>query len=306
MKMIPPLTMTDDKLVSSTVPETDYDEWNGDAAYTVGTRVIRESLHRVYECLAPNTGKTPESNLVSVTDDPPPWLDLGSTNRWRMLIPDANYQTSGASPLTVVIEPGERITALAIVGLEADAIAIEMRDANDEIAWSFSEPLRRRTTRTWSEYFFGKFGRKPSVLYQGLPPISGATITITITRATGNVLCGPIVMGIPVDLGRVQTGASSGIRDFTRTERDAFGRALILRRKAVPKTSQRTTVFKDQVPRVRDALSAQRGKAAVFVGVEDSSSGYFDALLVLGLINNWEVSLDFFGHSNLTIDLEGL
>lgn len=306
MKVIPPVTLTDSSLISSTVAEDDYPAWSAATAYVKGDRVIRTQTHKVYEALTASTNKVPENNLVSVDETPAPWLDLGRTNRWRMLTADANYQTSGASPLIVEFEPGERVSALAILGIEADAIEVEMYDSNDELVFTKTEALRTRDTRSWSDYFFGKFRWKPSFLALALPLVSGARIKLTLTRATGNVLCGPVVVGNPVELGKVQAGATSGIKDFSRVERDVFGRAQILRRKSVPRTTQKTTVMRGDVPRVRTALDSLRARAAVYIGVEDSNSGYFDALLVLGLINSWDLSIDYYGHSNLNLDLEGL
>ena len=51
LKVIPPVTITDSILLSSSVPETDYAAWNSGTTYSIGNRVILTSTHKIYESL---------------------------------------------------------------------------------------------------------------------------------------------------------------------------------------------------------------------------------------------------------------
>ena len=103
-QIIEPHTVTDVMLVSSTVPETDYAAWNAATSYTVGTKVIRTTTHKVYENLIAGVDATlPENATGGAT---PRWLDLGATNSWAMFDDKVGTATTSASTLTVVLDPG--------------------------------------------------------------------------------------------------------------------------------------------------------------------------------------------------------
>ncbi|RYF73816.1 MAG: hypothetical protein EOO22_08265, partial [Comamonadaceae bacterium] len=261
MKVIPPLFVTDAKLTSSSVPETDATVWSAATAYALGQLAMRTTgVHRVYRRLVAGTSAaTPES-------DPINWLDLGSTNRWRMLRADANVRTTGTSPVVILITPGERISAVGIVGVVADTVKIEQLDATDTVVLTITESLATRITLTWFDYFFGDFKFKASFLSLALLPITGSKLRVTLTRAAGDVSCGPVIVGNSVDLGKVQNGATAGVVDFSTVERDPFGNPVLLKRKAVPRTSQESVITRAQVPAVRQALTALGAQCALYVG----------------------------------------
>lgn len=296
MKLIPPLEITDAVLQSSTVPET-VALWAAGSTYTKGMLARREQTHRVYESLVDgNTGNVPETSL---TGTPPKWGDVGSTNRWRMLRTDSNVQTEVAGPLSVVLKPGRRIGALGIVRLQADHIDVSTSDG-----FSFSESLRGRTVRRWSDYFWSPIQYRGSVLLLNLPRSTNATVTVTLTRQSGPVKSGPMVLGMPVDLGVTQQGARVGSRDFSTSSRNFAGDATLLPRKDIPRTTQNTILDPAQADAVRIALRAQRARVGLYTGLEDTGHPYFDSLAVLGIATNWELNLDP-TLTTLNIDLEG-
>ena len=81
MKVIKPIAVTDATLYGCSEPEDDYAAWAIGTTYGAGDKVIVLSTHKIYESLqAANTGNDP----TTATDW---WLDLGPTNRWKMLVP---------------------------------------------------------------------------------------------------------------------------------------------------------------------------------------------------------------------------
>lgn len=301
MKVIPPIVLTDSHLTSSSVTENDTDDgalWAGATAYAIGAKV--RNLHRRYQRLVAGTTATaPGLDAIN-------WLPLGATNPWRMLAADGDYKTTGTSPMVVVIKPLVRATALAIIGIVADSITVVQKDAAGTTVLTFTQNLVYRNTTTWSEYYFGAFTRRSAFVTMALLPITGASITITLTRATGNVSCGALAIGTPVDLGKILEGASVGALSFSRVERNEFGDSLVIKRRTVPRTSQTTLIEKTNVERARVTLTGLDGVTAMFIGIPDATSGYFNALCVLGLVKQWDIKLDTFNRGGLSIDLEGL
>lgn len=302
MKVIPPIILTDSHLFSSTVAETDADDgpqWAPGTSYAIGAMV--RNLHRRYQRLIPGaTAALPGDDAIN-------WLPLGATNRWRMLAADGDYKTTGTSPMVVVIKPLVRAAALAIIGMVADSITVVQKDASGAVVLTFTQNLTYRNTTTWSEYYFGAFLKRSAFVTTDLLQITGASITITLTSITGVVSCGAIAIGTPVDLGKILEGSASvGALSFSRVERNDFGDSLVTKRRTVPRTSQTTMIPKANVEKARVTLTALDGTTAMFVGIPDNTSGYFNALCVLGLVKQWDIKLDSFNRGELQIDLEGL
>jgi hypothetical protein len=300
MKVIPPLTVTSALLTSSTAAEPGPGEtaWNAATSYTVGQRAIRTATHRVYQALVAGIDAgVPEST-------PSRWLDVGPTNRYAMFDLERNSATVAASTITVVITPGKRISAIALLGLVADQVDIDMTVGGLPV-YSYSENLAARTTTTWTEYFYGEFGARPAVVRFDLPLHSAGVLTVTLSISTGNVMCGALCIGTAVDLGRVQINPRSDALNFSRIERDNFGSATLVPRRTVPKTTQTLLVDKGRVNKLIDVRTALNAAPAVWSGLDDATGdGYFDALLILGIYKQFSIDLSQEQHAIATLELE--
>jgi hypothetical protein len=290
--------MTDARLVSSNVPETDHPAWAAGTAYAVGAKVIRTTTHRIYERLvAGTTPGLPEVDTIN-------WLDTGPTNRWAMFDLERNSQTVSTGTITVVIAPGQRIDSVALMGLDADSISITMTVAGT-VRYTHTETLTQRPTLTWTDYHFGAFKYKPSVVRFGLPSYTGASITVTITSARPAVKCGAIVLGRSSYIGKVLVDPESDRLSFSRIERDQFGNAKLNKRTTTPKTSQ--TLFMDAylVPVVEALRKDLDSAPCVWSGMDDrNENNYFESLLILGIYRTWPIRMSGLTHAQATLTLE--
>ena len=303
MKVIPPLTIVDAMLTSSTAAEPGAGEtlWNVDTAYTVGQTCYLATTHRKYECLVAHTGASPDVNLSGAT---PKWLDVGPTNRWAMFDLYRNTATVQASPLTVVITPGVRVGAIAIMGLVGDSVTVSMAVGASTV-YTRTINIISRNTLTWSGYFFGLFGNRPSVILFDLPPYSSGVITVTITRASGAVSCGGIVIGTAVDMGRAEYQASRDSLNFSTIARDTFGNAVLVPRRTVPRTSQSLITEKSKVNTLLDLVVSLNAVPAVWSALDDrTESDYFEALLILGIYKEFSISVAYPDYAKVTLQLE--
>lgn len=300
MKVIPPLTITDALLTSSTAAEPSAGEtaWVSGTTYAVGDVRIRTATHRKYERLTAGAGTTaPESDAVN-------WLDVGPTNKWAMFDLFRNTATAQASPLTVVIEPNARVNSIALMGLQADSITITMT-VSAVVMYTVTANLLIHSSLTWSDYFYGTFSRQPSFIKFDLPLFANAVITVTLTRASGDVQCGALCLGRYVDLGAVQSQARSDGLNFSTVTRDAFGNATLVPRRTVPKTDQTLIVDKLQVDSLRAARAALNAVPAVWSGLDEKTADdYFEALLILGIYKEFSISLDNQTFATVSLQLE--
>lgn len=301
MRVIPPLTINDARLTSSNISEPDAGEtiWNPATSYVVGDVVIRTATHRKYENLIAGVDATTPETL------PTRWLDIGPTNKFSMFDTDRNSQSVRAADITVVITPGTRIGGAVLFGVEGEQVEMTQTVAAVPV-WSATTDLLARGTATWSEYFFGLFRYKSTVAYLDIPMYSGAVFTINITNSSGNVKCGAVVMGIPVDIGATQYNAESDVIDFSRVDRDEFGNATLIRRKVVPRTTQVVWMDAAGVDKARKLRDDLASTPAAWCGLTDDTEPYFDSLAVLGIFKRFTVQLTGPRHSLCTIELEGI
>ena len=299
MRVIPPLAIIPALLTSSTCAEPHASEtaYNAATTYALDAVVVVAADHRTYQSLqAGNVGHTPSSS-------PTWWLDIGPTNRWKMFDLLRNTQTEQASPLTVVITPGVRCNSLALLGLVGDSVAVTVTSGGLTV-YTHTQDLNTREVLDWYDYFFEPFSTMPSLVLFDLPPYTNAIITVTITRAVGNVSCGSLVLGSYVYIGGTQYNAESDALNFSTVERNTFGDTLLIPRRTVPKTNQTVVCKKSRVNKVRDLRDALNAVAAVWSGLDDITDGYAEALLILGYYRRFSINVAHPDDAIITLELE--
>lgn len=264
-----------------------------------GTHTATCQVHRVFQSLvASNTGNYP--TLAASSDK---WLDIGPTNRWAMFDLLRNTATTVASPLTVVLAPGRRVDAIGLVGLVADEVTVSVSVLGSPV-YSVTKSLRTRVVLNWRDYFFAPFTSASSLALFDLPPYTNGVITVTITRTSGPVSCGGLVLGTAVYLGATQYDAVDDALNFSRIERDDFGNSSLTPRRTVPKTNQTVWCDKANVNRARDLRDSLNAVPALWSGLDDPTDGYFEAVLILGIYKQFSISLAHPEHAIISLELE--
>lgn len=300
MRVVPPLSITDARLTDSTVNEPDTGEvaWNPLTTYAEGQIAYLAANHTRYErIIAGTTAASPD------VDDAGNWAAVGPTNRWAMFDLLRNTGTTGPSPLIVEITPGVRVDSLALVGLVADAVTVSV-ETGAGVVYSETFNLSTRTTVSWSDYFFGAFSYRAALALFDLPPFVDAVITVEVTRATGDVTVGGLIVGTSVKLGNTQYSPKNDALNFSKVERNDFGDSILIPRRTVPKTLQQLWCEKTRVNKViatRDLLNAV---PALWSGLDDDEDGYFESLLILGYYRQFSISLDYPDVAQISLELE--
>lgn len=303
MIVIPPLKLTPTN-TTSTVPEPSSGEviWSSSGTYAVGDKVIRLETHRVYECrVHPQTATPPENN-------PTEWLDIGPTNKWAMFDNMRSQQTKNLDSMTITITPGERVTALALLGLEAQKVTVTMTVGSTIVYGPVVRGMSGRITTTWSQYFFGHFDYVPSLLLQDLPPVNGAVITILIENTTGqNVACSEVVVGNKIYLGHAQYDAESDSLNFSKIDRNDFGESILLARRTVPKVNVDLMSDKALVPQIRKARVDLNAVPALWSAMDDKyDDPFFEAVFIYGIYKQFTINLSGPSYATVTLELEEL
>ena len=301
MKFIRPTAITDARLISSTVPETDYAAWVAATSYTVGQRVIRTTTHMVYECLIAGVNAT----LPELA--PTRWLAVAPTNRWGMFDQKIGTVTTVADGMTIVLAPG-RINSLALLGLDAATVTVTLV-ANATTVYSASTDLTSGVNvGNWYQYFYEPVYSQSELVITNLidaalldlPAYGDGVLTVTITRTGGNVSLGMLIVGLVTDVGETQYGASVSIRDYSRKEADAFGNYQLVERAYSQKMSLDVMVLKGNVDSVVKNVSRYRATNVVWIG-----STLYGSLIVYGFVADWRLTIDNFTFSQFHAEIEG-
>ncbi|PCJ04890.1 MAG: hypothetical protein COB16_17430 [Rhodobacteraceae bacterium] len=123
MNIIEPMVITDAELTASNIPENDYGDWSAVTTYGLGVKCISTTSHRIYESAqAGNLGNSPS------TDDGTWWIELKATNKWSAFDNRRSNPATNDDEITYSITPTQDCDAIALFGLTAGTVRIEVYD----------------------------------------------------------------------------------------------------------------------------------------------------------------------------------
>lgn len=293
MKMIRQTPVTADRLVSSSIPESEYPAWSSVTIYAAGARAIKS--HRVWESTqSSNSNHDPDTAGLSW------WRDVGPTNRMAMFDGKVGTASVAATSLTVTISPG-RIDALALLNVQAAQAVVTMTLGSQVVYTKTVSLIDDANITSWFQYFFEPIRSKDYVLLTDLPVFGEATITITLSSPGGNVSCGICIAGRTASLGRILSSPSLSINDFSRKITDDFGNTDLVQRSFSKKMGIKLIVENTEIDRVHDILSSQRAVPAVWIGSEKHSS-----MLIYGFYRDFDIDIAYSKNSYCTLNIEGM
>lgn len=303
MKVLKTLVMTDANLTSSSVPENDYAEWNPDTNYLLGERVIVLSTHKIYQSLQnSNTNHNPLDDTQNDPDNLPIWwVEIGATNRWRVFDGLRNNITTGVAPMTYVITPDVVTDGIAILNADAQDIDVVVTFESVEV-YNKNFMLVSRVVTNWYEFFFKPFQQQRNIYIDGLPPLIGAEISITLNRDSGNVTCGIIAAGNSLFIGDASYGATSDIRSFSRSEPNEFGVTRLVRRQPKVLTKQRVVCDKALTTFLYELREEIESVVSIWSTVDDVDSEFFNAYILNGISDRFVINAE--NPSWTTLELE--
>lgn len=234
------------------------------------------------------------------------WIDVGPTNRYAMFDLSANTQTVAASPLSVVVSPGQRINTCGLTGLSANTLVISATSVTGggTVYGPVTIDLNRRDVADGYDYAFEPFSTNPSAIVFNIPPYSDIIVTVTLSATSGNVKCGSQVLGTYIYLGSAEYGATNDGQNFSTVTRDLYGNATLVPRRTLPKTTQRLFVASARVNKVKAARVLLNATPALWTGLDDAASDWFDMLTILGIYTQFVIGAAHNGMAEITLALE--
>lgn len=297
LKVIPPVTITDSILLSSSVPETDYAAWNSGTTYSIGNRVILTSTHKIYESLQnSNLNKNPVTETTY-------WLEVSSTNRWGMFDLSNSSATTSGSNIVVTLKPNKVVNSVALIGLVAVSVRIKITDPTDGIVYDQTYILNDNgTINDWWEYYFTEISRKDSLIVTDLPSYGTASIEITINKTSTTASCATCVIGNMKAIGEgIELGASVGIQDYSRKEIDQFGNFIVVQRNFAKRAKFSIPVLNTQIDSVQRLLASLRTTPCVWIGDDN-----YSCTQIFGFYKDFDILINYHIVSDCNLEIEGL
>lgn len=276
--------------------------YNIATTYPIGATV--SGNQRCYESLA-------AANLGNPLPVPPEtatdwWIDVQATNKYSAFDLDSNTQTVCPSPATFVFAPGERVNTLGISGMQANELTVTGHVGGSPVYGPKVFDLNTRIVNDGYDYAFEPFGTQDSKVMFDLPPYTEMVITITLSAASGNVKCGSIVVGTSIYLGQAEYQAKADSLNFSTVDRDLYGKATLVPRPMIPKTSQRLILPAARVNKVLAAKTQLNARPALWTGLDDAASNWFEMLQVIGIWKQFDVTADGFDRAVVNLEIEGI
>lgn len=297
------------KVTSHSVVELDTSiEWVAQRQWAEGELCHRPSTLRVYRRLV--AGK----DDVLPEDSPKIWQNLRACNKyaaWDYYESTPTAQKDG-QPLHIVFAPGMRVDTLGLYGLIGYSATVTVRVGGDVLeGWPQKVSLQRRDVKGWYDWFTAPFRQREAIVFNNLPPMSGAEIEIVIEPLSGVASVQYILPARGEYIGDLHWEPNISGSNFSRIEREFDGglrpNVSLVRRRLVPTFSGKFRVPARNVDRVRGIRDRYNAKPVLWVGLSDTpDSPYYEGLLMYGIYRRLEVSPSTPHWANGSIEIEEL
>jgi hypothetical protein len=264
--------------------------------YGLGDTVIDVVNHMVYESqVAGNTGQPLTTGTA--------WRKVGPTNKFASF--DQLRNTQSVAPVDIVqsITLAERASSIAVIGLDGRTVTITQTVSGVE-KYSVTVNLSKRKSMSWGQYYYGAFSSRTSVQFFDLPRYRNATITVTVSKPTGQRGVGGIIVGNAVYIGEAQYEAKSDHLNFSPIERDPFGNLEMTPRRSVPKVDLAIWFDKKYTAQILEVRDQLNGRPAIWSGLDDFTLDYFEPLFVYGPHKEFSLNLKDFSYGVISLQVE--
>lgn len=295
MYVVEPVPFTPALLVSTTATET-VAAYNPATTYALNAQARLDSTGRIYKSVqAGNTGNAPDASPLW-------WVDIAPVNRLAMFDNRISTQTTAASPLVVVLQPGTLCTNLALLNLVGSSVTVEVL-VSSVVVYTKTIGLQGALIASWLDYYFTPDEQITVGLFDDLPLYAAPQIRITLT-GPGPVAVGHCIFGPRRDLGALQYGANAQLMDYSRKETDEFGGTTFVERDYADEFSGQLMVDNGQINGVKRTLRELRSKPTLYVGVPDPR--FSELFVAFGWVRSHRIAVSYPMHSLIDLEIGAL
>lgn len=268
-------------------------------SYAKGDRAQDNVAHLVYESQV-------ASNVGNPLTDTTKWLKVGATVKWAPFDNKIGTATLTSSPLTIVLAP-EGVDSLGLLEMVGRNLVVVGTDGpGGAEVYRREQALDGTPIESFFDWFYSDYEQLSDLILLDLPrQFENLRLSVTITSTVGNVSVGVAKPGLANYIGETEKGASVGIIDFSRKERDAtFGTIEVLERGYSKRGSFPILTDAFSFNRIYRALARNRAVPCFYAGA-DSELG-FEPLLIYGFFRDFSIAIDYDIKHMCTLEVEGI
>jgi hypothetical protein len=297
---VKPVQVTPAMLIASDVPETDHAAWAAETTYALDARVIVVASHKVYQSLqADNTGHAPP--VAGAADEW--WIEVSPTNRWKAFDLSNSTRTTQAGDMYFEIEPGQVIDAAAVLNCTGvRAVRYRLTDPVYGLVYDKTHAMASPPPESgWWSWLFGRRIEQSQNIDLSLPSYPDAVLRVDL-EGDDAMAVGVILLGQQRAIGLgVNAGASVGIQDYSRKEKNDFGDTVLVERAFAKRASFSVVIDNNDLDELQLYLASVRATPCLWVGRTSRA-----ATSLYGFYTDFDISISYADHSDCSIELEGL
>lgn len=269
MYILKPIDYTFAQVTANTaLPESDFPAWAAATSYTVGTKVIRATTHRIYQNLIAGVDATLPENA------PSRWLDVGPTNAYAFMDGYSSTITSKLYNLSFTIAPGQRISSIALINVVGETVFITATNNGAEQIYNKTITMDATQVATVYDWFFEEFEQKPDHVEVDFPEAyNNPVITVTVA-GNSTVSIGRLALTKAYEIGEVEYGAGIGIKDYSVTTTDVNNVKTLTKKQNSKLMNFRVVLNQSETNRVNKLLRTLSSVPCVFIGVNAEDYEY--------------------------------
>lgn len=273
-----------------------YADWAVGTSYNVGDVVRRNGYE--FEALTTTTGLDPDTDLENTT-----WMRLGVYNQFKPFNNIISDPAKATGDIIYTIDPSRLFTSIAVLSVVAESVQVDiLAPDNTPIHTETKSLINSPNVLNWFDYFFLPLEFSTELIFTNLPGYTGNKARITF-RSDGACQVGQIVIGTEFEIGTLNEDTSIGIQDFSRKERDEFGRPRLVERAYAQRAEYDIAIPTMAARQVQRKLASIRATPAVYYGgIDDDKLG----TMIFGFFNDFSINLKVGSTSFMTLTVEGL
>jgi hypothetical protein len=294
------IEVTDALIVGTNVPENDHPEYDSNAVYMIGDRVILSALHTIYECLDDNVqGEAPDD----LNQSPQRWFAVSKTNVRKAFDSKLKDRTEMPNLIRYVFRSAtEIVRAIGFDGLNASEVYVRVEDNGQILYEETFNTTQISAGPGWYFYYFTRPRKMPQMVARGLPPTLNHDIIVEIREPSGTAAVGQIVLGNELEFGHTLEGSSVEGVDFSRNERLIYGDVDIRDRMITKRVRYNVKIPSASANYVTDRLTRLRTRPTFFyIGDDTEDLGVH----LLGICDNPKITLSH-SMSDLSLEVVGI
>jgi len=300
MQAIQPYIVNDATLLSTNIAEMDFPQWNVATTYALNETVIYIAPNKhwvVRSLVAGNVG-----NIPTGLDTDTKWVKVSETNRWKMFDLKTTSQTINTGAIDVTIAVTSMANAIYIGNVDGASVSVIGKDQFDNEIYSLTKSLVsvQGIYDPWT-YFFNPIEYIDEVLIDDLPPYALTTYKVVVSKPSGTVGVGTLVIGYLQELAFTRYGMTMGSIDYSIKQANDFGDFVITERGYsktldlsgyVPSTNKNSIIT---------FMNKYRATPIVWIG-----SGMYLGSIIYGFIKSYEVTAVGPNETRIQAKIEGL